>query len=252
MKMLLAVDIGNTNITLGLYRGRRIIRQFQVPTRGYSVRRLRQGLGRDNIEEAIICSVVPKSTEILTKDLKSCFGARPLIIGKDIRVPIRNLYRYPRQVGQDRLVNAYAAAQFYGTPAIVIDFGTAVTFDIVSRQKAYLGGMILPGLQMSLEALAEKTALLPKVSLDEPMEFIGRETENSILSGVIYGLAALTDALTLKIKDKIGKEAKVIGTGGNISLMRRFCAGIEKIDSGLTLKGLLTIYRLRQEAKKNT
>ena len=153
-------------------------------------------------------------------------------------MPIRNLYRKPKQVGQDRLVNAYAASALYGAPLIVIDFGTAITFDIISKNKEYLGGMILPGLGISLEALHERTALLPKIKLSKPQEFIGRDTRNSMLSGIIYGFAALTDDLTNRIKKKIGKNVLVIGTGGNINLIGRYCRKIDRIDPDLTLKGI--------------
>jgi type III pantothenate kinase len=157
-------------------------------------------------------------------------------------VPIKNLYRKPKQVGQDRLVNAYAGVILYGAPLIVVDFGTAITFDAVSKNKEYLGGMILPGLDISLHSLAERTALLPKIKLNKPKEFIGRDTKDSILSGVVYGFAALTDDLTQRIKNRIGKSAKVIGTGGNIKLIRRYCRNIDKVDRDLTLKGLNLIY----------
>jgi type III pantothenate kinase len=186
--------------------------------------------------------VVPVAANNLKKSLFELVGKRPYIIGKAIKVPVRNLYRNPSQVGQDRLVNAYAGINLYGAPLIAVDFGTAITFDVVSKNKEYLGGMILPGLGISLDALNRNTALLPSIKLNAPKEFIGRDTRSSMLSGIVYGFAALTDDLVLRIKKKVGKGAKVIGTGGNISLIGKYCRCIDKIDKDLTLKGLNLIY----------
>ena len=203
---------------------------------------LKAKLGAANVDNIVICSVVPKVTVVLKKGLLRLLGRRPYIIGKDLVVPLKNLYRNPKQVGQDRLVNAYAAVMLYKAPLIVVDFGTAVTFDVISKDREYLGGMILPGLAISLDTLAERTALLPKVKLDKPKEFIGRDTKTSMLSGIVYGFAALTDDLARRIKDKIGRQAKLIATGGNISLIARHCRSIDKIDRDLTLKGLSFIF----------
>lgn len=177
--------------------------------------------------------------------ISGLLGRRPYIIGKDIKGFIKNSYRKPKEVGTDRLVNAYAGIRLYGAPLIAVDFGTAVTFDVVSRNKEYLGGMIIPGLSISLDALASRTALLPRVSLKKPSEFIGRDTKSSILSGIIYGFAALTDDLAERIRSKIGRGAKVIGTGGNVELISKYCRYIDKIDTNLTLQGLNLIYQDR-------
>ena len=239
--MLLAIDIGNTNINLGLFFGRRLLKRYIIPTgkkNYYPLLKKLLGKNKRRIGKIIVCSVVPKSTFILAKGLRKLLKLKPIIIGKNITVPIRNLYRKPKQVGQDRLVNAYAASTLYGAPLIIIDFGTAITFDVISKDKEYLGGMILPGLGISLEALYERTALLPKIKLSRPKEFIGRDTRNSMLSGIIYGFAALTDDLASRIKKEIGKNALVIGTGGNIDLIGRYCRKINRIDPDLTLKGI--------------
>ena len=241
--MLLAIDIGNTNINLGLFRGNRLLRRYIIPTEAEDYKSyLRKIINRNNIHDAIICSVVPAASKLMEKKLRKLLEKQPYIIGKGIKVPINNLYLKPKQVGQDRLVNAYAGIKLYGPPLIAVDFGTAVTFDVVSRNKEYLGGMILPGLGISLDALNQRTALLPKIKLEEPKEFIGRDTKGSMLSGIVYGFAALTDDLVIRIKKKIGKNAKVIGTGGNIDLIGRYCRKIDTIDKDLTLKGLNLIY----------
>jgi len=217
-------------------------RRFDIPTKGYSRGKLKKLLKKAAVEESIVCSVVPTVTGVLVRDLSVLTRSRPYIIGKDIRVPIRNLYRKPKEVGQDRLVNAYAAVRLYGAPAIVVDCGTAVTFDVISRKREYLGGMILAGLGISLDALYERTALLPKVKLAMPREFIGRDTGSSILSGLVYGLAASIDELSRRIKHKIGRSALVIATGGNIGLIKRYCNSVSEIDPDLTSKGLKQIY----------
>jgi type III pantothenate kinase len=170
---------------------------------------------------------------------------RPYVLGENITAPIRNRYRKPRQVGQDRLVNAYAAACRWGVPAIVVDYGTAVTFDIVSQKNDYIGGMIFPGLQMSLAALHEKTALLPRIKLAKPSMFFGRNTRSSILSGVIYGYAAMTESLVSMIQTRIAKPAVVIGTGGDIKLITGYTRIFTAVDPHLTLKGLQRIYEAR-------
>lgn len=247
--MLLAIDIGNTNISLGFFCNNRLLSRKDIPTKQKSYfKPLKRIIGKNKIRDAVICSVVPSATNKLSGALKKLLGKRPYIIGKDVKIPIKNLYRKPQQVGQDRLVNAYAGIKLYGAPLIVVDFGTAITFDVISEKKEYSGGMILPGLMISLEALAEKTALLPKIKLENPDEFIGRDTKNSMLSGIVYGFAALTDDLTQRIKKEIGADAKVIGTGGSINLIKKYCKNFNRINMGLTLEGVNLIYN----NKKNT
>jgi len=241
--MLLAADIGNTNITFGIFQDKRLVRRFNIPARSYGLKKLKGLLGKNDVDDSIICSVVPQLTRVLKKDLKKILPERPLIIGKDIKVPLVNRYRNPAQVGQDRLVNAYAGIMLYGAPLVVVDFGTAVTFDVVSKDKEYLGGFILPGLEISLDALAQRTALLPSIKLGKPKEFIGGDTKSSMLSGIVYGFAALTDDLVIRIKKKIGKNTKVIGTGGNINLIGTYCRKFDKIDRNLTLKGSNFLFR---------
>lgn len=242
--MLLAIDIGNTNISFGVFSGNKIVKRFDIAASNYSLQGLKMWLERVDIGDSTICSVVPQATKAIKKHLKELCGKEPYMIGKDVIVPIKNLYRKPKEVGTDRLVNAYAAVTLYGAPLIVVDFGTAVTFDVLSKKREYLGGMILPGLEISLDSLAQRTALLPKIKLGRPKEFIGRDTRSSMLSGIVYGFASLTDELTESIKNKIGRHSRVIGTGGNIDLMGRYCKRIDKIDRDLTLKGINLLAQL--------
>ncbi|OGX44775.1 MAG: hypothetical protein A3G38_02965 [Omnitrophica WOR_2 bacterium RIFCSPLOWO2_12_FULL_51_8] len=240
---LLAIDIGNTNITFGLFSAGKLARKFDLPTKSYNLRKLSSVLKEGSLVEAcLVCSVAPLVTKILARDLRLLTAVKPYIIGKDIKVPIKNLYQRPGQVGQDRLVNAYAGLAFFQAPLVIIDFGTAITFDAVSKKGEYLGGLILPGLEISLEALSKRAALLPKIKLALPRELIGRDTAGSMLSGIIYGFASLSDGLSERIKQKIGLKAQVIGTGGNIRLMSKYCRAIDKVEQDLTLKGLKLIY----------
>ncbi len=244
--MLLAIDIGNTNTHLAHFRKNRIIKTFTCATkRKLSQAALRKFSSQLKNENAIVVSVVPAATRALEKELLRLTGRRPYIIGKNIKIPICSLYRNPLSLGQDRLVNAFAAAALYGAPAVIIGLGTAVTFDAVSKDKHHLGGMILPGLELALGSLSKHTALLPRVILENPRELLGRDTKNSILSGIVYGYAGLCDALTRKIKAKIGNNAAVIATGGNARLISRYSKEIKIVDPELTLKGLNIIYNTR-------
>jgi len=241
--MLLAIDIGNTNISGGIFSGKKLKYQFDIATKNYKKNQLEKEIRvYPEISASIICSVVPSLTRIMQRDLKLLTGKTPYIIGKDLIVPIENRYRIPKQVGQDRLVNAYAASNLYACPLIVIDSGTAITFDVISKDRAYLGGLIFPGMNISLEALKEKTALLPKVKLQPPKMFIGRDTQNSILSGVVFGTAALTKELAARIKRYLGKNTRIIGTGGNIVLIKQYSGMQIEVIKDLTLIGIRLIY----------
>ena len=242
MKMVLVADIGNTNINFGIFKGKILRKSWSIPiAKAISV----SSLKRYNIKTAIICSVVPDKTKALKKKLKTTLKINPLIAGVDVKVPVKNLYRNPKQVGQDRLVNAYAAWKIYGGPLIIVDFGTAITFDAISKSGSYLGGIITPGVGISLETLFKRCALLPRVKFSKPKSLIGKDTKNSILSGIVYGYGCLCDGIILKLKKSFKNKPLVVSTGGSVELMRKFCGQIDKVDKNLTLKGLnlLTIDR---------
>ncbi len=242
--MLLAIDIGNTNISCGIFKGSKLIKKFDIPTRTSFKKHLAKRIKDPfKISASIICSVVPKQTKIVFQDIVSLTGKTPYILGKNLIVPIKNLYHKPKQVGQDRLVNAFAASFFYRPPLIVIDSGTAITFDVISRNKAYLGGLIVPGMGISLAALKEKTALLPQVKLDQPQSLIGTDTKKSMISGVVLGTADLCKGLTARLKQELGKNVQVVGTGGNICMIKKYSRMHMKVNSDLTLKGINLIYR---------
>lgn len=246
--MILAIDIGNTNTSFGLFRGARLARRFDLLTalavrRMELRRRLRARLAGRGIERAVVCSVVPKMTRVLPGVLRET-GIRSIaLVGRDVRVPLVNRYRYPSQVGQDRLVGAFAALTVFKRDCIVCDFGTAITIDVVTKAGAYLGGVIAPGLDISLEALATRTALLPKVKLKEPPELLGRDTTNSIRSGLLYGCAALCDGLVTQLKRRYAPKAVVVATGGAGHLIARHARTIDHLRPNLVLEGLFRLSR---------
>ena len=248
-KNLLAIDIGNTNITAGIFKGTKLLGKTKVPTPSYSsyIRQFKtlikgSGLELKNVDEAIVSSVVPLALARLVVELRRMSGTIKItIVGRDLKVPVRNRYRIKKEVGQDRLVSAYAAQLLYGSPAVIVDFGTAITFDIISKKGDYLGGLILPGIKLSLSSLYKNTALLPKVELKAATSIIGKDTVNSMRGGILFGFGAMCDGLIAQYRKILGKSTKVIATGGNAALIKRYAKSIQIVDEDLTLKGLQLI-----------
>jgi len=254
MKHTLAIDIGNTNITVGLFRGSVLIKKTKISANAVALygRRLSALLGAIRPDNVVVSSVVPKALRALKKTLgitesMSLRGAKRrsnlsiLVLGENAEVPIKNLYKVKRQVGQDRLVNAFAARTLYGVPAVIIDFGTAITFDVVSKRGEYLGGLILPGIEMGLKSLYEATALLPKVELKSARHIIGKNTIDSMRGGILFGYGAMCDGLAVRYRAILGKNTKIIATGGNAKLIKKYSKSIQIVDEDLILKGLLQI-----------
>ncbi len=259
-KTILAVDIGNTLTHIAVIKGVKVLSKNFIETmdskREYGLRlqQIFSKIQRDHkrIHGIIICSVVPQGLKITVTSVKIRFALKPWVVGKDINVPIKNRYHFPRQVGQDRLVAAYAAVRLYGFPSIIIDFGTAITFDIVSQRGEYLGGLIVPGIRLSAESLFNKTALLPKVTMQKPKTLIGRDTKGSILSGLYYGYGTLCQGLIKLINQDMRRYHRfkriVIMTGGYTELMKSFISPIQRIiDKDLVLKGLSLLYDRAQK-----
>ncbi len=252
--MLLAIDIGNTSISFGIFEEKKLKKTFRLSShenRNAYQKLLKDAVCRNkisskNIDGIIICSVVPGLVPAIEKAARKIFFLKPFVIGKNVKAPIKNNYRNPRQVGQDRLVDAVAAREIYGLPAIVVDSGTAITFDFISEKGNYEGGIIVPGVDISLKALYERTALLPEVKLrdDKGLKLIGRDTVNSIKSGILHGFGSLTDGVINRLKKEYGNDVTVIGTGGYIDLIKKYSSSINIIDEYLTLKGLCIIYML--------
>jgi type III pantothenate kinase len=255
--MLLAVDIGNTNIKMALFKGerafsvRRLVTDKKYSANQYArkLKRLFKSAQVKDTEAIVICSVVPKLTPVLKKALFLVFNKKPLILGRDIIAPIKNLYRKPKQVGQDRLVNALAAVNKYGAPVIVVDFGTALTFDLVSAKGGYLGGIIVPGMELSLQALINKAELLPEIALSKPHTLLGRETVSSMKSGIVYGYGFLVEGILQQLKKRLKTKCQVVATGGEASLMRHYAKSINKIDENLTLEGLKVAFQGRKQMR---
>ena len=244
--MLLAIDIGNTSIHNGLFEEESLKKTFRIPTYAKSLRlkylkNLRPYL--KDIECVIIVSVAPKALKEVRRALKKIVSPLTalMLVGKDIDSGVKNLYKNPRQVGQDRLVNARAAYELYNKGAIIVDFGTAITIDVVNKNKEYIGGVIAPGVEISLNALSEKASLLPKVRIKRPKGILGKETTKSMINGAIYGFSSLCDGIVQRLKVYC-KGSRVIATGGLSPLLGPYCKSVNKIDPELTLKGLRLIF----------
>ena len=240
--MLLTIDIGNTTINNGIFKRGKLKRSFRIPTHGSNFKvAYQRRLG--GVEKIVIVSVVPKVLKELEAGLKKIFSGKILVIGRDLASGVKNRYKDPKQVGQDRLVNARAAHELYGKNCIIVDFGTAITIDVVNRKKEYLGGLIMPGVEISLKALHEKAYLLPKVSLRKPKGILEKETRESMVSGAVYGFSGMCDSIVKKIKRKYYSNACVVATGGMSRLIGPYCEAVDKIDPDLTLRGLSVIER---------
>jgi len=194
------------------------------------------------VNAVVLCSVVPPVTTSIVEMSERFFGVDPLIVTGALSLGIRNAYQPPEAVGADRLVNAVAAFHLYGTPCIVVDFGTATTFDAIDRSGTYLGGAIAPGITMAAEALFQRTAQLPRVALNSPKQAIGRSTVESIQSGLIFGYVGLVKELVARFKAELG-EAKVVATGGLAHLIAPLTGVIDEINPDLTLLGLAIVWQ---------
>lgn len=255
--MMLAVDIGNTNIVIGLYKMRELITNWRVSTNrastadeyGILFRQLLSyaGIDRQLVDAAVISSVVPPLGPVMREAMSRFFGVDALLVGPGIRTGMSIRYEDPREVGADRIVNAVAAFEKYGGPAIVVDFGTATTFDAISKSGEYLGGAIAPGIGISTEALFERAAKLPRVEIARPRSAIGKNTISSMQSGILFGFAGQVDELVRRIGRELGDRPRVIATGGLADFIARETSTIEHVDPWLTLEGLRIIYERNQE-----
>ncbi len=249
--MIIAIDIGNTITHFGVFESGRLKSHFSIATQPnrtpdeitLQLKALAKSrsLHLRKAKQVIVCGVVPSMSAVVTESLRSLEAVPIRIVGQDIFVPLKNRYTYPEQVGQDRLVGAYAALKRFNQDCIVVDFGTAITIDLVTKEGEYLGGIIAPGLEISLEALASRTALLPKVELKEPPELLGRDTANSIRAGLIYGCAALCDGLIASLKAHYAPKATVVATGGACELIAKHTRIIQHVRPDLVLEGLLAL-----------
>jgi type III pantothenate kinase len=255
--MLLAVDIGNSNTVLGVFEGEELTQHWRLATRGDStadelgviLRGLfaSSGLSLDDVGSMVVSSVVPSLNQAVTEMARRHLGLDALIIGPGVRTGMSIRYDNPREVGADRIVNSVAAFHKYGGPAVVIDFGTATTFDAVGRNGDYLGGVIAPGIRISMDALFNHAAKLPRFELALPAGLegaIGKNTVESMQAGFVFGFAGQIEGIVGRMRAELGGESRVIATGGLASLIAAHTQVIEVVDDNLTLEGLRLLHDL--------
>ena len=250
---ILAIDIGNTNIVLGIFRGESVVDFWRVNTlkkdpKQYLKLLPEALLNQKDIEGVVLATVVPDLKDVFVKISEDHFGITPVVVTSDLNLGLKIWYKNPRQVGADRIANAIGVRKYYGTPAIVIDFGTAVTFDVISFGGEYLGGVILPGMGLSRDILHERTALLPWVNIIKTEEVLGRDTESAIQSGIYWGFVGMVKYLLKRLKASVftgfESDVKVVATGGYVSYFLSDLEEVQHFDSNLTLKGLKAIYKI--------
>ena len=250
--MLLAIDVGNSQTHLGMFRGAELVQHWRFATRReatadelaslfsdlLALRRLDLG----EVDGAIVSCVVPRLTHEYEQVSERYLEGVLLLVGPGLRsgMPIR--MENPQELGADRLVNAVAAYERFGTACIAVDFGTAINYDVVSEAGEYLGGVLAPGVEISMEALAERAARLPKVDFEPPGEPIGRSTLSALQSGLIYGFAGQVDGILARVREELGVEAQAIATGGLASVIVPFCEELDEVDDELTLTGLRLLW----------
>ena len=254
--MLLAIDIGNSNITLGVFEGQRLscTARLSADSRRLADEYgelvfnilLRKGVDPRNISAVAICSVVPRLTPTFEEVCREYLNVAPLTVNTGVKTGVRILYENPRDVGADRVADAAAAYRLYGGPTIVVDFGTGTVFDAISKEGDYLGGAIAPGIEVAAEALHQTTSQLRRVDAAMPRKAIGRNTPEALQSGLMLGYVGLVEGMVRRFKEELGGEAKVVATGG----LARVMAGATKIfdatNPDLTLIGLRMIYEMNR------
>jgi type III pantothenate kinase len=254
--MLMTIDIGNTNIALGVYEGDELGPSWRVSTNhhrmpdeyGLQIDGLlkHKGITSGDITGICLASVVPSLTGSFIQACQNYLGKDPLVVDAGIKTGVKILYETPRSVGADRIVDAAAVQHLYGGPACVVDFGTATTFDAISKEGDYLGGAIAPGIGIASEALFQRAAKLPQVDLTTPPSVIGRNTPHSMQSGLIFGYVGLVEGMVARFRKELGPDMKVIATGGLTEIIARETVVIDIVAPWLTLDGLKIVWDMNQ------
>ena len=254
--MLLTIDIGNTNITLGLYQGEQLGPRWRLATNHermpdeYGLQFVgllnHAGFSPQDLQGICLASVVPPLTGKVTQACRQYLSHEPLVVDAGVKTGVRVRYEPPRAVGADRIVDAAAVQRLYGGPACVVDFGTATTFDAISAEGDYLGGAIAPGIGIAAEALFIRTAKLPRVDLQRPPAAIGRNTTHAMQSGLLFGYVGLVEGMVARFRTELGDEMKVIATGGLAEVIARETDSIQITAPWLTLDGLRMIWEINQ------
>jgi type III pantothenate kinase len=254
--VLLAIDVGNTNVTVGVFEDDRLCSTWRfspdvsrsADEYGILVTTLLEhgGIDPSAIKDAVIGSVVHGLEATIEEACRRYFKTLPLVVGTGVKTGLRILYDSPREVGVDRVADAVAAVHAYGTPLIIVDLGTATVFDAISREGDYIGGSIAPGLGVSAEALFQRASKLYRVELEAPRSVIGRNTVSSMQSGIILGHVSLIEGMVSRFKEELGADAQVIATGGFGELIAKLTHVIDHLDLDLTLAGLRIIYGLNR------
>ena len=257
--MLLAMDVGNTNVTFGVFRGRSLLGHWRLGTVAarssdeYAVMMeamlRRKNMALEQITEAAVACVVPQLEWVVVHMIEQYCGTSPLVVGPGIKTGLRIALDNPREVGADRIVNVVAALEEKPPPLVLVDFGTATTFDCVDETKAYIGGAIAPGLNISMEALFKAASKLPRVRFARPESPIGRDTITSLQSGLFHGYVSMVDGILDKLLGQLGRNASVLATGGLGKLIAPESRYIEKVDNLLTLKGLEALHRRNRQQR---
>jgi type III pantothenate kinase len=252
--MLLAIDIGNTNVVLGVFDNERLVENWRVGTNTQITPDEYAMIFKDlfgfaklefnEITGVIISTVVPPLLPVMIEMSRKYFKIEPMVVTHEIKTGITIRYDNPKEVGADRIVNAAAAFTLYGGPIIIIDFGTATTFCAVTKNGEYLGGAICPGMKISAEALFQRASKLPRVELTKPGKVIGTDTVSAMQAGIIYGYAGLVDGIVERMKKELSRESKVVATGGLAELVAPETRTIDEIKPQLTLEGLRLLFRI--------
>jgi type III pantothenate kinase len=254
--MLLAIDIGNTNITLGLFEGEQRTSAWRLATAhermpdeyGLQLLGLLAHAGRSSqdVDAIAMASVVPPLTGTFVQACQAYLGGTPLVVDAGVKTGVRIRYEEPKAVGADRVADAAAVQHYFGGPACVVDFGTATTFDAISKEGDYLGGAIAPGIGIAAEALFQRAAKLPRVDLARPPSAIGRNTPHAMQSGLLFGYVGLVEGMVARFKSELGDDTKIIATGGLAALIAAETKVIEYLEPWLTLNGLRIIWELNR------